>query len=135
MQRSRSLILEATLRVHLAEAMTWPLPVLFLYDPCDPFAVTAKITDGLGRPVVWRLGRDLPWMGLWRPRGEGDVRIEPVEGGRRILIRLRNGAEEAVLEGAAEPIRRWLKTSFSTVARGTEGHCFDWDAELHDLLR
>jgi hypothetical protein len=135
MQTSRQLIFETTLRLHLAEAMTLPLPALFVFDARDPFAITAKITDGVGRPIVWRLGRELLWTGLSRQAGEGDVRIEPVEAGQRILIRLRNGDAEAVLEAAAEPIRRWVKTSLVAVPWGAEGACLDWDAELSALLR
>ena len=47
------------------------------YDHRDPYAVCVSFNAGSAERIEWTFARDLLDQGLWRPTGDGDVRVWP----------------------------------------------------------
>jgi hypothetical protein len=130
---------EATvqMRMLVADADPVPLPVVLQYMASDPCAVHA-VFSGDGMEVVWVLGRELLRDGLARPIGDGDVHCWPSWGtGQELLmISLTSPDGQAVLECAADDVRRFLDRTEAVVSPGDESYLLGrgMDDELHRLF-
>jgi len=123
------------LRLVVADADAVPLPVKLCYSAADPYAVRA-VFSGDGMEVEWVFARELLRQGLTSPTGDGDVHVWPSWGtGRELLmISLTSPDGQAVLEAAAEDVRRFLERTTLVVPDGEESMHLDLDAELARLL-
>jgi hypothetical protein len=124
------------LRLIVADTDAVPLPVSLRYSASDPYAVRA-VFSGDGMEVEWVFARELLRIGLTRPTGDGDVHTWPSWGtGQRelVMISLTSPDGQAVLEGGADDIRRFLDQTVAVVPIGKESGHLDLDAELRRLL-
>jgi hypothetical protein len=114
-----------------------PVPITceFSYISRDPYAVTL-IFDAEGeRPVRWVFSRELLTDGITAKSGEGDVVVWPEssdEGQLSMWLKVGH-THTALFEVAAEPVAKWLASSYGLVPRGQEAACADWD-ELTQVL-
>jgi hypothetical protein len=123
------------LRLVVADADAVPLPVSLRYSATDPYAVRA-VFSGDGMEVEWVFARDLLRTGLVCPTGDGDVHVWPSWGtGRELLmISLTSPDGQAVLEAAADDVRRFLDRTAAVVPDGEESSHLNLDTELQRLL-
>jgi hypothetical protein len=123
------------LRLVVADADAVPLPVSLRYSAVDPYAVRA-VFSGDGMEVEWVFARDLLRTGLVCPTGDGDVHVWPSWGtGRELLmISLTSPDGQAVLEAAADDVRRFLDRTAAVVPDGEESSHLNLDSELQRLL-
>lgn len=113
------------------------MPVLFSYDPRDPFAV--RITfGGAGREedrVTWLVDRELLRAGLDLPIGDGDVRVGPTAEGTDILfLHLRSPSGEALMELSRTALAAFIGGTETLLPFGAEVAALDLDGELALLL-
>src|SRR5207237_1922440 len=66
------------------------------YDHMDPYAVCVSFHAGGAERIEWTFARDLLDQGLWRPAGDGDVRVWPR--GSTVVLALCSPTGRATLE-------------------------------------
>ncbi|GGM21935.1 hypothetical protein GCM10010129_77860 [Streptomyces fumigatiscleroticus] len=107
----------------------------FSYSARDPYAVTL-IFDAEGDwPVRWVFSRDLLTDGLTARVGHGDVVVWPEhksDGRSTVWIEVGSAPRTAVFEMPAQPVAKWLASSYALVPRGEELGAVDW-GELTQL--
>jgi hypothetical protein len=99
----------------------YELPCTLTFRADQPFEVGATFYTGEVY-VRWAFSRELMWEGLRGPAGLGDVVIRPQWGDRQpqLLIELRVGPQEAVLQADRALIEGFLNETFDIVAMGSE---------------
>ncbi|WP_158702538.1 SsgA family sporulation/cell division regulator [Kitasatospora sp. MMS16-BH015] len=118
-----------TMRLLVVE--TWhELEVECQYWPEDPYAVLLDF--GTGR-TEWILSREVLTAGLVGPAGEGDVHVEPADGGR-VHVALGRGERVALLSLPADGLDRFLAETRELVPPGAEPGRIDWDLCIRELL-
>jgi hypothetical protein len=110
------------------------LPVVMHYDLGDPFAVCLEFHTGGGQQVAWVFGRELLTLGLLAPAGEGDVRVWPSPGRRRVFIALCSPEGEAVVEAEICAVESFLARSYAVCPPGAEASHLDVEATLRSLF-
>ena len=121
--------LDATGHLHTLEA------TLGFRRP-DPYAVTLTFSTSDGA-LVWTFGRALLLDGMYRPVGDGDVRIAPGVNrlGRAVtLIHLASPDGELLLEARSDQLSAFLARSIELVPEGEETHFLDVDLMVQRLL-
>ncbi|MEU6573458.1 SsgA family sporulation/cell division regulator [Streptomyces sp. NPDC046805] len=112
------------------------VPTQLRYASVDPFAVCIAFDIGNERPVVWALARDLLAEGVFRPCGQGDVRIWPTGSGPDAELNLALSSPHGAARFVAPlpMVAQWLERTYRLVPAGTETDGLDVDAELSRLL-
>ncbi|NEY32829.1 SsgA family sporulation/cell division regulator [Streptomyces sp. PRKS01-65] len=126
---------ELELRFVLAPGHSVPVPALLGYRTDDPYAVHLTFHIDSDRPVHWTFARDLLVEGVFRPCGQGDVRVWPAQDGGRgvVLLALSSPGGDALLQAPAAQLSAWLERTLRVVPPGSEGSRPDLDDGLAGL--
>ncbi|MEU9485558.1 SsgA family sporulation/cell division regulator [Streptomyces decoyicus] len=113
-----------------------PVPARLTYRTDDPYAVHLAFHIGSDSPVDWTFARELLVEGVFRPCGDGDVRVWPVKADGRSLvcIALDSPDGRALLEAPAPAVSAWLERTLRVVPPGSEQGHLGLDKGLSDLL-
>ncbi|MER5493017.1 SsgA family sporulation/cell division regulator [Streptomyces sp. NPDC002454] len=127
---------ELELRLVLSPERSIPVPALLAYRTEDPFAVHVTFHIGTAHPVNWTFSRELLIEGVFRPCGQGDVRVWPTKADGRsvVLVALTSPDGDALLEAPAAPVSAWLERTLRIVPPGTEADRLRIDDGLAALL-
>ncbi|MEU4733099.1 SsgA family sporulation/cell division regulator [Streptomyces sp. NPDC023588] len=127
---------ELELKLVLSPERSIPVPARLLYLTDDPYAVHITFHTGSSAPVNWTFARELLVEGVFRPSGQGDVRIWPTKtDGKAVLcMALSSPDGDALLEAPAGSVSAWLERTLRLVPPGTEAGRLGLDAALAELL-
>ncbi|MFF5502443.1 SsgA family sporulation/cell division regulator [Streptomyces roseolus] len=127
---------ELELKLVLSPERSVPVPARLAYRTDDPYAVHMTFHIGSEHPVNWTFARELLVEGVFRPCGQGDVRIWPtkVDGRSVILMALSSPDGDALLEAPSAQVSAWLERTLRTVPPGTESERLGIDDGLAELL-
>ncbi|TQJ88475.1 SsgA family sporulation/cell division regulator [Streptomyces sp. SLBN-31] len=127
---------ELDLRLILSPDRGIPVPARLSYRTDDPYAVHVAFHINSEHPVGWTFSRELLVEGVFRPCGQGDVRVWPTktEGRAVVLMALSSPDGEALLEAPAGQVSAWLERTLRVVPPGTEGEQLGIDDALDQLL-
>lgn len=127
---------ELELRLVLSPETSIPVPALLGYHSDDPYAVHITFHIDSGTPVHWTFARDLLVEGVFRPSGNGDVRVWPskTEGRSVVLMALSSPDGDALLEAPTPQVSAWLERTLRAVPPGSEGGRLGLDDGLAELL-
>jgi hypothetical protein len=123
---------ELELQLVLSPERSIPVPARLVYRSDDPYAMHVTFHIGSDDPVRWTFARELLLEGVFRPCGEGDVRVWPSrsQGRNVICLALRSPDGDALLHAPAQAIAAWLERTLRIVPPGSEGeHLDELDAE------
>ncbi|SCK20526.1 SsgA family sporulation/cell division regulator [Streptomyces sp. WMMB 322] len=134
-----NLVVECELEIRLVLSPEHSLPVQarLTYLAEDPYAAHIAFHVGAGAPVTWTFARELLVEGVFRPCGEGDVRVWPakVQGRDVICVALSSPDGDALLETPSGAVSDWLERTLRAVPAGSESEVLGVDAGLAELLR
>ncbi|MEU5213754.1 SsgA family sporulation/cell division regulator [Streptomyces sp. NPDC020742] len=127
---------ELELCLVLAPDRSIPVPARLTYRSDDPYAVHVTFHIGSDTPVEWTFARELLVEGVFRPCGEGDVRVWPtkVDGRSLVCLALDSPEGEALVEAPAAAVSAWLERTLRVVPPGTEHRHLGLDTGLSALL-
>ncbi|MFE7859255.1 SsgA family sporulation/cell division regulator [Streptomyces sp. NPDC057403] len=127
---------ELELRMILSPERGIPVPARLSYRTDDPYAVHVAFHIHSEQPVDWTFARELLVEGVFRPCGQGDVRVWPTktEGRSVVLMALSSPDGDALLEAPAAQVSAWLERTLRVVPPGTEGGQLGIDDALDQLL-
>ncbi|MET9082675.1 SsgA family sporulation/cell division regulator [Streptomyces sp. NPDC004237] len=127
---------ELELRLILSPERSIPVPARLSYRSDDPYAVHVSFHVNSESPVHWTFARDLLVEGVFRPSGQGDVRVWPTksEGRSVVLMALSSPDGDALLEAPIPQVSAWLERTLRVVPPGTEGGQLGIDDALDQLL-
>lgn len=112
------------------------MPARFTYRSDDPYAVHITFHIGSESPVHWTFARELLVEGVFRPCGQGDVRVWPTKSQGRsvVLMALSSPDGDALLEAPAAIVSAWLERTLRVVPPGSEAERLRIDDGLAELL-
>lgn len=124
------------LELVLSPERSIPVPARLCYGTDDPYAVHIAFHTGSDSPVHWTFARELMVEGLFRPCGQGDVRVWPsrVDGRNIVCMALTSPEGDALLEAPAAAVSAWLERTLRAVAPGREREMLCMDDALATLL-
>ncbi|MFE9607009.1 SsgA family sporulation/cell division regulator [Streptomyces sp. NPDC006012] len=127
---------ELELKLVLSPEHSVPVPARLAYCVADPYAVHIAFHINSEQPVNWTFARELLVEGVFRPCGQGDVRVWPAkaEGRSVVLMALSSPDGEALLEAPAAQLSAWLERTMRAVPPGSEGEQMGVDHALDQLL-
>jgi hypothetical protein len=127
---------ELELRLVLSPERSVPVPAKLGYRSDDPYAVHIAFHINTDRPVHWTFARELLVEGVFRPCGNGDVRVWPtkVSGRGVVLMSLTSPDGDALLEAPAAAVSAWLERTLRAVPPGSEQALLRIDDGLAELL-
>ncbi|WP_367322777.1 SsgA family sporulation/cell division regulator [Streptomyces sp. HUAS ZL42] len=127
---------ELELRLVLSPEHSIPVAARLSYRTEDPFAVHITFHIDSEQPVYWAFARELLVEGVFRPCGQGDVRVWPTKADGRsvVLMALSSPDGDALLEAPAAQVSAWLERTLRVVPPGTEGEQLGMDDALAQLL-
>ncbi|MFF7985431.1 SsgA family sporulation/cell division regulator [Streptomyces sp. NPDC007901] len=127
---------ELELRLILSPERSIPVPARLTYRSDDPYAVHVGFHVNSECPVHWTFARDLLVEGVFRPSGQGDVRVWPTKSQGRsvVLMALSSPDGDALLEAPIPQVSAWLERTLRVVPPGTEGAQLGIDDALDQLL-
>ncbi|KPC64852.1 SsgA family sporulation/cell division regulator [Streptomyces chattanoogensis] len=127
---------ELELGLVLSPERSIPVPARLTYRTDDPYAVHITFHIGSDSPVHWTFARELLVEGVFRPCGEGDVRVWPARPAGRSLVcmALTSPDGDALLEAPAAAVSAWLERTLRLVPPGSEQGHLSLDKGLSDLL-
>ncbi|KIZ18728.1 SsgA family sporulation/cell division regulator [Streptomyces natalensis] len=127
---------ELELGLVLSPERSIPVPARLMYRTDDPYAVHVTFHIGSDSPVHWTFARELLVEGVFRPCGEGDVRVWPTKADGRSLVcmALTSPDGDALVEAPAAAVSAWLERTLRVVPPGTEKDRLGLDKGLSDLL-
>jgi hypothetical protein len=127
---------ELELQLVLSPELSIPVLARLTYRTDDPYAVHIAFHIGSDNPVKWAFARELLVKGVFRPCGQGDVRIWPtkVEDHGVVLMALSSPDGDALLEAPAAVVSNWLERTLRVVPPGSESEHLDIDDGLAKLL-
>ncbi|WP_328386591.1 SsgA family sporulation/cell division regulator [Streptomyces sp. NBC_00400] len=127
---------ELELGLVLSPERSVPVPARLTYRTDDPYAVHIAFHIGSHSPVRWTFARELLVEGVFRPCGDGDVRVWPtkLDGRSLVCIELDSPDGRALLETPAPAVSGWLERTLRVVPPGSEQGHLDLDKGLSDLL-
>ncbi|MFF4310616.1 SsgA family sporulation/cell division regulator [Streptomyces sp. NPDC001507] len=127
---------ELELRLILSPERSVPVPARLNYRSDDPYAVHVGFHINSEQPVNWTFARDLLVEGVFRPCGQGDVRVWPakVAGRTVVLMALSSPDGDALLEAPVPQVSAWLERTLRVVPPGSEGGQLGIDEALDQLL-
>lgn len=132
------LIVTQRLNVELIDTTgaSTPIGVDLVYDPADPFAVTAVFKTG-AQDVTWTFGRELLTEGLFEPSGDGDVHVWPClddAGHAVVIIELCSPDGEALVQARTGDVQRFVERVTALVPAGEEAALLDVDGAIASIL-
>ncbi|MEU0391244.1 SsgA family sporulation/cell division regulator [Streptomyces sp. NPDC006208] len=112
------------------------VPTRLTYRTADPYAVHISFHIHSEHPVNWTFARELLVEGVFRPSGDGDVRLWPTKrnGCNVILLALSSPDGEALLEASSEVVSAWLERTLRVIPPGCESERLGIDDALAELL-
>lgn len=127
---------ELELGLVLSPERSIPVPARLTYRTDDPYAVHVTFHVGSDAPVNWTFARELLVEGVFRPCGQGDVRVWPtkVDGRSLVCMALNSPDGEALLEAPAAAVSAWLERTLRVVPPGAEQGHLGLDKGLSELL-
>lgn len=127
---------ELELRLVLSPERGVEVPARLTYRTADPYAVHIAFHIGSEHPVFWTFARELLVEGVFRPCGQGDVRIWPskTDGRSVVLMALSSPDGDALLEAPSAQVSAWLERTLRVVPPGTEADRLGLDDALAALL-
>jgi hypothetical protein len=127
---------ELQTRLVLSRERSLPVHARLTYRAQDPYAVRVAFHVGPDAPVTWTFARELLVEGVFRPCGEGDVRVWPakVQGRDLTCVALSSPDGDALLEMPSSAVSGWLERTLRLVPPGRESEILGVDAALADLL-
>lgn len=127
---------ELELQLVLSPERSIPVPACLSYRAGDPYAVHVTFHTGSASPVYWTFARELLVEGVFRPCGQGDVRVWPtkVEDRSVICMALTSPDGDALLEAPAAAVSAWLERTLRAVGPGQEHETLGLDEALAALL-
>ncbi|MER6030619.1 SsgA family sporulation/cell division regulator [Streptomyces sp. NPDC001851] len=127
---------ELELRLILSPERSVPVPARLGYRSADPYAVHIAFHINSEAPVHWTFARELLVEGVFRPCGQGDVRVWPAKADGRgvVLMALSSPDGDALLEAPVPQVSAWLERTLRAVPPGTEGGQLGIDDALDHLL-
>ncbi|MFI5685688.1 SsgA family sporulation/cell division regulator [Streptomyces sp. NPDC051636] len=127
---------ELELRLILSPERSIPVPARLGYRSDDPYAVHIAFHTTSEQPVNWTFSRGLLVEGVFRPSGQGDVRVWPakVEGRSVVVMALSSPDGDALLQAPAAQLSAWLERTLRVVPPGSEGGQLGLDKALDQLL-
>ncbi|GHI07345.1 sporulation protein SsgA [Streptomyces cellostaticus] len=127
---------ELELKLILSPERSIPVPARLSYRSEDPYAVHVTFHINSEHPVNWTFARELLVEGVFRPCGQGDVRVWPTKADGRsvVLMGLSSPDGDALLEAPAAQVSAWLERTLRVVPPGTEGGQLGIDHALDQLL-
>ncbi|MEU8589778.1 SsgA family sporulation/cell division regulator [Streptomyces sp. NPDC048664] len=127
---------ELELELIVSPECSVPVRARLAYRADDPYAVHVTFHIAPGHAVGWAFARDLLVEGVFRPCGEGDVRVWPTKVGGRdvVLMALSSPDGDALLEAPALPVALWLERTLRVVPPGTETALLGMDRAVTELL-
>jgi hypothetical protein len=127
---------ELEMRLVLSPERSVPVPARLSYRSDDPYAVHISFHINSDCPVNWTFARDLLVEGVFRPSGQGDVRVWPTKSDGRsvVLMALSSPDGDALLQAPAAQVSAWLERTLRAVPPGTEGGQLGIDDALDQLL-
>jgi hypothetical protein len=128
---------ELEIRLVLSPEHGLPVQARLTYRPDDPYAAHIAFHVGAGASVTWTFARELLVEGVFRPCGEGDVRVWPakVQGRDVICVALSSPDGDALLETPSGVVSGWLERTLRAVPAGSEGEVLGVDGALEELLK
>lgn len=134
-----NLVVECELEIRLVHSPehSFPVRARLTYRADDPYAAHIAFHVGSRAPVTWTFARELLIEGVFRPCGEGDVRVWPakVQGRDVICVALSSPDGDALLETPSGVVSGWLERTLRAVPAGAESEVLGMDVELAELLR
>ncbi|WP_411137159.1 SsgA family sporulation/cell division regulator [Streptomyces sp. C10] len=127
---------ELELGLVLSPEHSIPVPARLRYRTDDPYAVHVTFHIGSDSPVSWTFARELLVEGVFRPCGDGDVRVWPtkLDGRSLVCITLDSPDGRALLEAPAAAVSGWLERTLRVVPPGSEQGHLGLDKGLSDLF-
>ncbi|MEU5534111.1 SsgA family sporulation/cell division regulator [Streptomyces sp. NPDC020362] len=127
---------ELEMKLILSPERSIPVPARLTYRCDDPYAIHIGFHINSEQPVNWTFARELLVEGVFRPCGQGDVRVWPtkVDGRSVVLMGLSSPDGDALLEAPAAQVSAWLERTLRAVPPGTEGGQLGIDDALDQLL-
>ncbi|MYQ47099.1 SsgA family sporulation/cell division regulator [Streptomyces sp. SID4985] len=127
---------ELELKLILSPERSIPVPARLSYRSDDPYAIHVTFHINSEFPVNWTFARELLVEGVFRPCGNGDVRVWPtkVNGRSVVLMALSSPDGDALLEAPTPPVSAWLERTLRVVPPGAEAEQLGIDAALDQLL-
>lgn len=127
---------ELEMQLVLSPERNLPVPARLTYRSDDPYAVHIAFHVGSDLPVQWTFARDLLVEGVFRPCGQGDVRVWPTKLDSQgvICIALSSPDGDALLEAPSAAVSAWLEKTLRIVTPGTEHEVLGIDQALAELL-
>ncbi|MBT2529865.1 SsgA family sporulation/cell division regulator [Streptomyces sp. ISL-99] len=127
---------ELELNMVLSPERSIPVPARLVYRTDDPYAVHIIFHIGCDSPVNWTFARELLVEGVFRPCGNGDVRIWPARTDSRsvVCVGLTSPDGDALLEAPSPAVSAWLERTLRAVPPGTESGRLGLDEALAELL-
>ncbi|WP_330339692.1 SsgA family sporulation/cell division regulator [Streptomyces sp. NBC_00557] len=127
---------ELEMSLVLSPERSVPVPARLSYRSDDPYAVHFSFHINSDRPVNWTFARDLLVEGVFRPCGQGDVRVWPTktDGRSVVLMALSSPDGDALLQAPVPQVSAWLERTLRVVPPGTEGGQLGIDDALGQLL-
>ncbi|MFJ9853539.1 SsgA family sporulation/cell division regulator [Streptomyces sp. NPDC101150] len=127
---------ELELGLVLSPERSIPVPARLMYRTDDPYAVHVTFHVGSDSPVNWTFARELLVEGVFRPCGQGDVRVWPTkQDGRSVVcMALSSPDGDALLEAPAAAVSAWLERTLRVVPPGSEQGHLGIDKGLSELL-
>ncbi|MFE2099503.1 SsgA family sporulation/cell division regulator [Streptomyces sp. PTD9-10] len=127
---------ELELRLILSPERSIPVPARLSYRSDDPYAIHISFHINSEHPVNWTFARELLVEGVFRPCGQGDVRVWPakVDGRSVVLMALSSPDGDALLEAPSAQVSAWLERTLRVVPPGAEGGQLGIDDALDQLL-
>ena len=114
-----------------------PVRSELIYDPKDPYAVTAVFMAGESH-VRWTFGGDLLREGLTEPTGDGDVHVWPcldAAGRAVVIIELCSPDGEALVQARTSDVLTFVDRMNAAVPQGTESSLLDVDSAIAAILQ
>ncbi|KWT63014.1 sporulation protein SsgA [Streptomyces albus subsp. albus] len=127
---------ELELGLVLSPERSIPVPARLTYRTDDPYAVHVTFHIGSDAPVNWTFARELLVEGVFRPCGNGDVRVWPtkVDGRSVVCMALSSPDGDALLEAPAAAVSAWLERTLRVVPPGSEHEHLGLDKGLSALF-
>ncbi|MFI9046738.1 SsgA family sporulation/cell division regulator [Streptomyces sp. NPDC053427] len=127
---------ELELGLVLSPERSIPVPARLTYRTDDPYAVHVTFHVGSDSPVSWTFARELLVEGVFRPCGQGDVRVWPtkLDGRSLVCMALSSPDGDALLEAPAAAVSAWLERTLRVVPPGSEQGHLGIDKGLSELL-
>ncbi|MCZ0207201.1 SsgA family sporulation/cell division regulator [Streptomyces achromogenes] len=127
---------ELELRLVMSPEESVPVPARLTYRSDDPYAVHIAFHINSEHPVHWTFARELLVEGVFRPCGQGDVRVWPGRSAGRgvVLMALSAPDGDALLQAPVGQVSAWLERTLRAVPPGTEGGQPGLDDALDQLL-